>query len=81
MESEVEECAQEVKSSPAPVNLLAFGNIGRVIVAEDQAINLHLLRDQFAELKLCDKTTFCRDGQEAIDSVFALLTSREDGTV
>ena len=80
-EMESEEAAHEVLTDAVSVKPLAFDKIGRVIVAEDQAINLHLIRNQFSELSLSDRTTFCRDGQEAIDSAFAIVANRQAGEV
>ena len=81
VESESEEGAHEVSSNSVSVSPRAFEKIGRVIVAEDQAINLHLIKNQFSELNLTDRTTFCRDGQEAIDSAISIVTNRQDEEV
>ena len=42
-------------------------NMGSVVVADDQHINLEVLKNTLTELGIIDKTQFCVNGQEAID--------------
>jgi CheY-like chemotaxis protein len=44
-----------------------------IIVAEDQLINLQVIKNQISTLKLTSKTTFCTNGQDAIDAVRRVL--------
>jgi CheY-like chemotaxis protein len=43
------------------------------MVAEDQLINLTVIKNQITELGLLGKTTFCSNGQEVIDRVTELF--------
>lgn len=53
-------------------------NLDRIIVAEDQVINIQVFKNQLNDLGLADKTTFCRNGQETIDTVRDILTTATD---
>ena len=50
--------------------------IRQIIVAEDQALNLHVLKNQLSKLDLLARTTFCTDGQEAINRVKTILDQK-----
>jgi hypothetical protein len=46
---------------------------GKIIAAEDQMINIEILRGYIERLGLLKSTTFCIDGQKAIDLAKSLL--------
>jgi hypothetical protein len=48
-------------------------NTGMILVAEDQHVNIEILKDRLAELKVFPRCNFVLDGQEAIDRVKALV--------
>ena len=56
------------------LDLNVLNGIRSIIVAEDQAVNLHLIRNQITLLGLLSKTTFCKDGEEAINTVNSFLS-------
>lgn len=39
------------------------------MVAEDQIINLHLIKSQLAEFGVADQTIFCTNGTEAVEKI------------
>ena len=45
----------------------------KIIVAEDQALNLHLIRSQIDHFGLLAKTSLCTDGLQAIETVRNIL--------
>ena len=42
---------------------------GKIVAADDQNINIEVLKTDFAELNLTDKVEFASNGQEVIDLV------------
>ena len=50
-----------------PSNASTISSVKTIIAADDQVINIEVLRNQLQELNLADKTEFCVNGQEAID--------------
>lgn len=46
-----------------------FSSIEKIVVAEDQLINLQIIKNQFTSLGLQQKTSFTINGQETIDLV------------
>ena len=59
---------------------------GHIIVAEDQIVNLEVLKSFIFKLGLLENTIFCIDGQKAIDAAKnalddALLRSGNEGKV
>lgn len=55
-----------------------FAKMGRILVAEDQLINIQVIKSQLAELGLINRTTFCTNGQEAVDEVARTLVAPEN---
>ena len=43
--------------------------INNIVAADDQIINIQVLKSQFAELNIEDKVSFARSGQEVIEKV------------
>jgi CheY-like chemotaxis protein len=60
-------------------DLAILENIQRIIVAEDQAVSLYLMKNQISELLLLDKTHFCSNGQDAVRSVVNVLANPPAG--
>jgi len=58
---------------PDGEDLSQLPNLEGIIVAEDQLINLQVIKNQISTLKLTSKTTFCTNGQDAIDAVRKVL--------
>ena len=44
-------------------------HINSIIVADDQILNIQVLKSYFVELEIEDKVSFARSGQEVIDKV------------
>ena len=47
--------------------------IGRIVVAEDQPINLQVIKNQIETLGLTSITEFCVDGQDTVERVQKIL--------
>jgi CheY-like chemotaxis protein len=47
--------------------------ISRIVAADDQLINLEVLKTQLTEIGLHSKCTYCIDGQVVIDEVKRIL--------
>ena len=45
-----------------------YPGIKKIIVAEDQLVNLQLIKSQIENLGLTDKTIFCTDGQQTVNA-------------
>jgi hypothetical protein len=45
----------------------------RVVVADDQLINIEVIKSQVAELGLTSCCSFCINGQETIDTVKSIV--------
>jgi hypothetical protein len=43
--------------------------INNILAADDQIINIQVLKSQFAELNIEDKVSFARSGQDVIEKV------------
>ena len=54
-------------------NLNQYANITKIIVAEDQLVNLQLIKSQITSLGLDSKTIFCTNGLAAYDAVVESL--------
>lgn len=54
----------------------------KVVVADDQLINIEVIKSHLAELGLAGSCCFCINGQETIDAVKSIvveaLTNRND---
>ena len=48
-------------------NFTCQERIGKIMAADDQLINLEVLKRQLTEVGLHEKTTYCIDGMEVIE--------------
>jgi len=47
--------------------------MGAIVAADDQLINLEVLKNSLNEIGVCEKVQFCVNGQEAIDAVKRII--------
>lgn len=76
--SEISSDSGEEPSGAAPQQLLERLDrslITRILVAEDQLINIEVLKGQLTNLQLLENTSFYRNGQDLIDEVSRVLES------
>ena len=70
--SQSEEATARFKEADVFVNSFTR-DIGHIIVAEDQAINVAVLRNSFKELDLDKNCSYCINGQQTIDLATILI--------
>ena len=50
-----------------------FANIGTILVADDQKINLELIKLNLLEVGITENVTYCSDGNIAVDVALSLF--------
>ena len=50
-----------------------FANIGPIVVADDQKINLELIKLNLLEVGITENVTYCSDGNIAVDVALSLF--------
>lgn len=54
---------------------------GKILVADDQMINLEVIRTQLEELSLLDRSEFFHNGEDIFNAVKAILSSATEDSI
>lgn len=73
-DAETENIQEETKRvSPETQPKSILESIAKIIAADDQLINLEVLKFQMSEIGIAEKCLYCVDGQSVIDKTKSIL--------